>query len=108
MSLTLYSLFAFIGIAALVLTVVRYFMERPLSPLISFIQNFIGIFFIFSGFVKAVDPLGTSYKIEEYFVEFGFSFLEHYALAFSVITIVMEIVLRSEEHTSELQSPYVI
>ena len=93
MTLTLYSLFAIIGISALVLTVVRYFAEKPLSLLVSCIQNFIGLFFIFSGFVKAVDPLGTSYKIEEYFVEFGLGFLEHYTLAISVITIVLEIVL---------------
>ncbi len=93
MTLTLYSLFACIGIAAILVTAARYFLEKPLSLSVLFIQNFIGLFFIFSGFVKAVDPLGTSYKIEEYFVEFRFTFLEHYALAFSVVTIVLEIVL---------------
>ncbi|HXH20071.1 MAG TPA: BT_3928 family protein [Chitinophagales bacterium] len=93
MTLTLYNLFAIIGAVAIVLTGIRYLLEKPLSIRVSFIQNFIGLFFIFSGFVKAVDPMGTAYKIEEYFVEFGFSFLEHYALAFSVVTIVMEIVL---------------
>jgi len=93
MSLTLPLLFAYISGAAIILTVIRYFMEKPLSLFISLVQNFIGIFFIFSGFVKAVDPLGTAYKIEEYFVEFRLTFLEPYALAFSVITIVMEAVL---------------
>lgn len=93
MSLTLYNIFAIIGISALVLTAIRYFIDRPLSLLVSYIQNFIGLFFIFSGFVKAVDPMGTSYKIEEYFVEFGLDFLEPYTLAISVITIVMEMVI---------------
>lgn len=31
----------------------------------------VGNLFIFSGIVKANDPLGFSYKLEEYFVEFG-------------------------------------
>lgn len=54
---------------------------------------FVGTLFIFSGFVKSIDPLGTSYKIGEYFVEFGLGFLEPYTLAMSVFMIVLEIVL---------------
>jgi len=35
--------------------------------LVNIIRIFVGVLFIFSGLVKANDPLGTAYKMEEYF-----------------------------------------
>ncbi len=93
MTLTLTQVFLYIAVVALVITAIRYFLNKPLSLPVAYVQNFVGAFFIFSGFVKAIDPLGTSYKIQEYFTEFGMQFLEPYTLAFSVITIVLEIVI---------------
>ena len=52
----------------------------------------VGVLFIFSGLVKANDPLGLSYKMEEFFDVLQLTFLSHYALAFSILMIVFEIV----------------
>jgi len=38
-----------------------------MKPTINIIRIFVGVLFIFSGLVKANDPLGTAYKMEEYF-----------------------------------------
>lgn len=91
--MTIYTLFTYIGLAALVLTAIRYFTQKPLNPFITYLQDFVGVLFIFSGFVKAVDPLGTSYKMNEYFHEFNMMFFDPFALPFSVIMIVLEFVL---------------
>ena len=56
---------------------------------------FVGAMFIFSGFVKLVDPIGSQYKFEEYFSEgvLNLEFLIPYALPFSILLIIVEILL---------------
>jgi uncharacterized membrane protein YphA (DoxX/SURF4 family)/peroxiredoxin len=53
----------------------------------------VGALFIFSGFVKLVDPIGSQYKFEEYFSEsvLNMEFLVPYALTFSIVLIIAEI-----------------
>lgn len=62
----------------------------------------VGVLFIFSGLIKANDPLGLTYKMQEFFEIWGKSypslqssmlFLNDYALAFSVIMITLEVVV---------------
>ncbi len=55
----------------------------------------VGVLFIISGFIKLNDPLGFSYKLEEYFSAevLNITFLEPYALAISVFMVVFEVVL---------------
>ncbi len=53
----------------------------------------VGLLFIFSGFVKANDPLGFSYKLEEYYNVFGLDFLVSSALFQSMFICVLEIIL---------------
>src|SRR6202046_3264306 len=59
---------------------------------ISIIRTLVGILFIFSGLVKADDPLGLSYKMQEFFEVWNFHWLDHFTLAFSIVMIVFEIV----------------
>ncbi|WP_179008652.1 BT_3928 family protein [Winogradskyella forsetii] len=56
---------------------------------------FTGILFIISGFIKLNDPLGFSYKLQEYFGAdvLNLEFLIPYALGISVIVVVFEVVL---------------
>jgi uncharacterized membrane protein YphA (DoxX/SURF4 family) len=55
----------------------------------------IGSLFIVSGLIKANDPLGFSFKLDEYFKEAALNlpFLEPYALVLAVLVAVAEIVL---------------
>lgn len=54
----------------------------------------VGLLFIFSGFIKANDPLGFSYKLAEYYHVFGLpDFLVDTALYQAMFICVLEIVL---------------
>ncbi|HKK80753.1 MAG TPA: MauE/DoxX family redox-associated membrane protein, partial [Prolixibacteraceae bacterium] len=50
----------------------------------------LGITFVFSGFVKGVDPLGTTYKIVDYFTAFGTGWANSLAFSFSVLQSIAE------------------
>jgi len=51
----------------------------------------VGILFIFSGLIKANDPLGLSYKMQEFFEVWNMPAMDAYTLGFSIIMIVFEI-----------------
>lgn len=69
--------------------------ENVYSALGHIARLVLGVVFIFSGSVKAIDPLGTVYKIEDYLKAFGGFFTELMPLAMTaaVCLIVVEILL---------------
>lgn len=64
-------------------------MNDKVSRLTDYIlRGIFGLVFMFSGFVKAVDPMGTAYKVEEYLNVFGFGFMLNDALTLPIIIAV--------------------
>ncbi len=106
--MTIVTLMLYIGLAAFLLSLIMILLfNLHRSWLMTYLQNFTGILFLFSGWVKAVDPMGTAFKMEDYFVEFNaafsdsafsflaplFPFLSEYSLSFAIFMIIFEIVL---------------
>ena len=93
--MTLTQIFIYTMIAGAIITGASYALRKPANPFISFLRNFLGSFMIFSGFVKAIDPLGTAYKMHDYFIAFGgfFTSLDPLTVPMAVFMIVLELVL---------------
>lgn len=52
----------------------------------------VGLLFIFSGLIKANDPLGLSYKMQEFFEVWGWDALNAYTLSFALLMNLFEVV----------------
>ncbi len=49
-----------------------------------------GLLFVFSGLVKGIDPMGTAFKLEDYFKAFSVGFLDDLALPLALILCLVE------------------
>lgn len=60
-----------------------------------FSRIFVGLLFIISGLIKLNDPVGFSYKLDEYFSEpvFNMPFLVPFTLALALFLVILEVVL---------------
>lgn len=54
---------------------------------------FVGLLFIFSGLIKANDPMGFGYKLQEYFHVFNLNFLNDYSTWIAAAICAFEIIL---------------
>lgn len=65
------------------------------NAITQFSRIFVGILFIISGLIKLNDPIGFSFKLEEYFSEpvLNLPFLVPAALAIAVFVVILEVVL---------------
>lgn len=59
---------------------------------ITIVRVLVGVLFIFSGLVKANDPSGLAYKMDEYFAVWGWHWASDFSLALSIGMNVLEIV----------------
>jgi uncharacterized membrane protein YphA (DoxX/SURF4 family) len=83
--------------------------RKFMKTVVNIVRVIVGALFIFSGLIKANDPLGLSYKMEEFFDLWNqglskggfflnhlliqlFEFLRHQSLALSVLMIAFEII----------------
>ena len=61
--------------------------------LITILRIIVGLVFIFSGFVKGVDPLGTVYRMDDYFLVFGMPWATSFSLYLTIFLCTMEFIL---------------
>lgn len=64
-----------------------------MKVLIQVSRYVLAVVFIFSGFVKGVDPLGSAYKFSDYFKAFHADFFEPLTLVFSFILCAAELLI---------------
>lgn len=64
-----------------------------------------GLLFVFSGFVKGIDPLGTAFKLGDYFAAFHLEFLDGLALPLSLLLCLVEFVTGMMLLTGALVKP---
>ncbi|MDX1315001.1 MAG: DoxX family membrane protein, partial [Eudoraea sp.] len=62
---------------------------------VHFCRIVVGVLFIISGFIKLNDPVGFSFKLEEYFSQgvLDLPVFMPYALAISIFVVILEVIL---------------
>jgi uncharacterized membrane protein YphA (DoxX/SURF4 family) len=101
-------LFSFIGYVLMALSIGGLFIFQGRLMMANVSRGLVGSLFIISGLIKANDPIGFSYKLEEYFEDgalayrikdwfgapgFSMEFLIDSALSLAVLICIVEIVL---------------
>lgn len=66
-----------------------------MKPLVTTSRILVGLLFIISGLIKLNDPIGFSFKLEEYFspAVLNITFLEPFALGLAIFLVTVEIIL---------------
>ena len=63
------------------------------KPALTVCRLLVGALFVFSSFTKGVDPLGTKYKMLDYFAAYGITWLNELALPLAVVMILAEFIV---------------
>jgi uncharacterized membrane protein YphA (DoxX/SURF4 family) len=81
---------AFLGMLSINILIALLFAGRINKAVLGIAGLLSGLLFIYSGFVKGVDPLGTQFRIEDYFYAFDSAWAVPYALGLSVFMNAFE------------------
>ena len=79
-------------VANIILSVVSG-MTPPRNAVLVVCRILVGVLFIFSSFTKGVDPLGTKYKMLDYFAAYHIEWLNEAAMALAVLMILAEFLI---------------
>jgi len=75
------------------LILLNYLKSNKKPVIITISRLFVGVVFAFSGFVKAVDPMGSTIKYTDYFHSFGLEFLIAYVFPLTIILSTIEFIV---------------
>lgn len=103
--MTIITLLVSFAIAAAILLGLTW--QKVPNRFMSFLQYFAGVWFTFSGVVKAIDPIGTALKMQDYFADFEataecsgnkwliplLSSMSEHAVSVSIFVVILEIML---------------
>ncbi|MCK9219613.1 MAG: DoxX family protein [Bacteroidales bacterium] len=59
----------------------------------NFFRILVGLVFVFSGFVKGIDPLGTVYRMDDYFLAFNLPWASAFSLYLTIFLCTLEFIL---------------
>jgi len=70
------------------------FMKKQKEPnWLTFLRIVLACVFIFSGLMKAVDPVASGIKMDDYFISFGMGFMHPFSLTLGILMNIAEFVL---------------
>lgn len=70
-----------------------YSKTKFIKYLIISSRMLVGFVFIFSGFVKGIDPMGSAFKFQDYFDAFNLNFLHEFALILAIVLSGLEFIV---------------
>ncbi len=76
-----------------ILFILKLKKPKYLGVVLLISRLFLALVFLYSGFVKAVDPLGYTYKIVDYFVAFGFPPMDNFAFILAIFFSSTEFII---------------
>ncbi|MCL2026903.1 MAG: DoxX family protein [Bacteroidales bacterium] len=78
---------------ALILTLAILYRNNFGKPHVAVARTLLGLLFMFSGFVKGIDPLGTQYQVQDYFSAYGTTWANPLSMMLSLALITAEFVV---------------